>query len=169
MDQFNKISELEADNIEIQNFFKSKKKLYNPVLFNIINQIEEKQKPINMDASNVKKFREELGLSQQKFADQIGVDRRTVVNWEKGNKIPDSKIKLFKLLSINNKSEMVSESPIEKFEDKSQTVVFLNREIVGLNDHIKSLKESIVDKILIADMYKSENTLLKEKLAGLDK
>jgi len=169
MDQFNEISELEADNIEIQNFFKSKKKLYNPVLFNIINQIEEKQKPINMDASNVKKFREELGLSQQKFADQIGVDRRTVVNWEKGNKIPDSKIKLFKLMSINNKSEMVSESPIEKFEDKSQTVVFLNREIVGLNDHIKSLKESIVDKILIADMYKSENTLLKEKLAGLDK
>jgi DNA-binding transcriptional regulator YiaG len=260
MNQFNEISELEADNIEIQNFFKSKKKLYNPVLFNIVNvnQIEEKQKPIIMDAFEVKKIREELGLSQQKFADQIGVDRRTVVNWEQGKTIPESKIKLLKLMStgifkekefntvskvtltepdlfnnvnlieekqkpiimnaldvkkireelyltqqkfakeigvdrrtvanweqgklipeskikllklisLGNSAEMVSSSPIEKNEVRNQTIDHLNREIMELNDHIKTLKESILDKNSIVDMYKNENILLKEKLAILDK
>lgn len=169
MDQFNEISELEADNIEIQSFFKSKKKLYNPVLFNIVNQIEEKQKPIIMDTFEVKKIREELGLSRQNFANKIGVDRRTVANWEQGKLIPESKIKLLKLISLGNSAEMVSASPTEKNEARNQTIDHLNREILQLNDHIKSLKESIVDKNLIVDMYKNENTLLKEKLAILDK
>lgn len=122
-----------------------------------------------MNALDVKKIREELYLTQQKFAKEIGVDRRTIANWEQGKLIPESKIKLLKLISLGNSAEMVSASPIEKNEAGNQTIDHLNREILELNDHIKTLKESIVDKNLIVDMYKNENTLLKEKLAILDK
>lgn len=40
---------------------------------------------------DVKKIRESLGLTQEKFAETLGVHTRTVQNWESGSTIPDSK------------------------------------------------------------------------------
>lgn len=36
----------------------------------------------------IRKVREDLGLSQQQLADQIGVDRKTIGNWEGGRNRP---------------------------------------------------------------------------------
>ena len=43
---------------------------------------------------DVKELRKSLGLSQKAFAEKIGVARQTIVNWEKGENIPESKQEL---------------------------------------------------------------------------
>jgi DNA-binding XRE family transcriptional regulator len=120
-----------------------------------------------MNSLEVLKIREEFGLTQQKFADFLGVDRRTIVNWEKGNKIPDSKIKLLELLveGRRNGSEgnLLSSNP----EIKHTPSVDPNREILELKDHIKTLKEFLDEKTTICDIYKNETTRLKNEIEEL--
>lgn len=40
---------------------------------------------------DTKQIRKNLGLTQEKFAEILGVHARTVQNWESGNPIPESK------------------------------------------------------------------------------
>ena len=40
---------------------------------------------------NAKEIRDKLGLTQEKFAELLGVHTRTVQNWESGKVIPESK------------------------------------------------------------------------------
>lgn len=42
-------------------------------------------------AAKIKGFRKEKGLTQADLADQVGVARATVINWEKGITRPDGK------------------------------------------------------------------------------
>ena len=44
-----------------------------------------------MSDFDIKKIREQLGVSQEQFAEMIGVHTRTVQNWEAGSMIPASK------------------------------------------------------------------------------
>ncbi len=122
-----------------------------------------------MNSIDIIKIREELGLTQQKFADRIGVDRRTVVNWEHGKKIPDSKVKLFEmLLEMERKPNGINLFD-EKPEVKNTPSTDLTREILELKDHIKTLKEFLDGKTTIAELYKSENLKLKEEIETLKK
>ena len=41
-----------------------------------------------MDAKEIKRFREELGLSQEQLARKIGVSLRSVARWESGEGKP---------------------------------------------------------------------------------
>jgi DNA-binding transcriptional regulator YiaG len=155
-----------VDEDEIQEFYRSKAKLFEPDLFsnknnNLIN--------VDMGSKEVKKIREEFNMTQQGFADFLGVDRRTVVNWEQGKKIPESKVKLFKLELEKRRNLSTTNTIIEKIENKtdSQSLDNLNREILVLNDHIKTLKDFLDDKTTMCDIYKNENILLKERLERL--
>lgn len=49
------------------------------------------QESIIANDLDIKKIREELGISQEKLAEMIGVSPRTIQNWEAGTKIPSSK------------------------------------------------------------------------------
>jgi phage repressor protein C with HTH and peptisase S24 domain len=51
------------------------------------------------DLYNVKEIREKIGISQEEFAKMLGVSSRTVQNWERGKKIPDSKREMLAKLS----------------------------------------------------------------------
>lgn len=44
--------------------------------------------PVFTLGERIRKAREDLGLSQQAFADMLGVDRKTVSNWEGGRNHP---------------------------------------------------------------------------------
>lgn len=48
---------------------------------------------------DIKKLREQLGLTQEELAVKIGVSIRTVQNWESGGKIPESTLRLLQLIS----------------------------------------------------------------------
>ena len=55
-----------------------------------------------MNEINIKESRKKLGLTQDELAKQLGVSRRTIQNYEKGEVIPETKREiLFKSLKIN--------------------------------------------------------------------
>ena len=121
-----------------------------------------------MSNIDVKKIREELNLTQQAFANRLGIDRRTVVNWERGNKIPESKIKLFELL-LEGKNNIVNEGivPVIKTENVILPSTDLTREIMELKDHIATLKNFLDEKSTISEFYKVENLKLKEEIEAM--
>ena len=124
-----------------------------------------------MKGIDVLKIRENLGLNQKEFGELIGVDRRTIINYEQGKPIPASRVKLLELMLSNG----IGDRPNEKISlthKKREPLVDvdedLRREILDLKDHIKTLKEFIDEKNKLSEMYINENTLLKEKIAILE-
>lgn len=55
-----------------------------------------------MNELNIKEIRQKLGLTQVELAKRLGVDYRTVQNWEYGKAIPTSKHELLSSLLDNN-------------------------------------------------------------------
>ena len=122
-----------------------------------------------MSELDIKTIRKDLSLTQEQFALELGVDRRTIINYEKGKPIPPSKIKLIEKLFNNGIDEKPMVKNIVSGFDKNSintNKTFLN-EISLLKDHIKSLKELIEDKNKLLEIYKNENSILKEKIVKL--
>lgn len=64
-----------------------------------------------MDALEIKTIRKKLGLTQADFAKKIGVSRDTVINYERGDKIPDSKIEMLNNLLFEKDEPKIGLSP----------------------------------------------------------
>ncbi|MFX1373312.1 MAG: helix-turn-helix domain-containing protein [Promethearchaeota archaeon] len=112
--------------------------------------------------SKVKDFREELGLTQQQLADQVGVSRQTIYYLEKGDYNP-SLILSFKLTEIFQTSldNIFYQEPIIKdiFKTKSFAESKEVAEIAGISlDKLASLSE-IDDEQLTSNF--NENLLNK--------
>ena len=62
-----------------------------------------------MSTINIKELRKKVGVSQEKFAEMLGVHLRTVQNWEKGGVIPDSKYTILRKIETEdiNSPEML--------------------------------------------------------------
>lgn len=139
-----------ADENEIQDFFRSKGKLFEPSLFNNKKQNRNKQR-VNMNSIDIIKIREELALSQLKFAELIGVDRRTIINYEQGKKIPMSKVKLLNLM-IENKNSKEKEIKSEELTtidvkviniENAQLQSFEAKYILELETEVSRLKKEL--------------------------
>nr|WP_315178561.1 helix-turn-helix domain-containing protein [uncultured Flavobacterium sp.] len=122
-----------------------------------------------MNDLDIIRIRKGLGMTQLEFAEFLGADRRTIINYEQGKKIPASRIKLLKVLLANiNHKEVVTEPKdvrLPRTNDVSiETSENLHREISDLKDHIKTLKDFLEEKNKLAEMYMNENKFLKEKL-----
>lgn len=113
---------------------------------------------------DVHKIRKTLKLTQQEFADRIGVDRRTIINYEQGGKIPKSKLHLFEaFISDNN-------TPVVTYKNSQNTVNSENLEniIKSLKEHIVTLKELVIEKDKLLVIIKNKNQLLKDKILLLE-
>lgn len=44
---------------------------------------------MGIERNNLKAYRKELGLTQEQAAEMLGVSRQAVVNWERGETLPD--------------------------------------------------------------------------------
>lgn len=126
-----------------------------------------------MNDLDIIRIRKGLGMTQLEFAEFLGADRRTIINYEQGKKIPASRIKLLKVLLSNvNHKEVVTEPKdvrLPRTSDVSiETSESLHREISDLKDHIKTLKDFLEEKNKLAEMYMNENKFLKEKIRILE-
>lgn len=54
--------------------------------------VELSRRPAADDASSIAVVRERHGLSQREFAERLGVDLRTLQNWEQGRNRPDAAV-----------------------------------------------------------------------------
>ena len=150
-----------SEKIIINSFFETKKfkeKPFEPDLFNIEQQIEVKQKLIVMNGLDIISIREEFKMTQQSFAELLGINRKTVMNWEKGMLVPKSKVLHIDLLVDRWRRENSG------FEKNVEPLETFNSKIEALNDHIKTLKDLIEEKTVISDMHKSENLKIKEEI-----
>lgn len=74
-----------------------------------------------MNALELKENRKKMKLTQEELASKLGVDRRTILNYEKGEVIPESKVKLLHIIfnQANDESENKENDPyIEALTDK---------------------------------------------------
>jgi DNA-binding XRE family transcriptional regulator len=67
-----------------------------------------------MNDIDVRGIRKKLGLTQLAFAKKIGVSRDTVINYEKGETIPASKIEMLNNLLLNKEEINILEIPPPK-------------------------------------------------------
>ncbi len=83
-----------------------------------------------MNNIELKEKRKKLGLTQDMLAKELGVDRRTVINYEKGEVIPESKVKLLDVIFKENvKPEAI---PIRHYNEMSVMYVpLVNRYAYG--------------------------------------
>lgn len=85
-----------------------------------------------MKAEEIKEKRKELGLTQKKLAEIIGVSTQTINGYENGKEIPSTKYQI--LDSILNKSDSnILNEPRTKYE----TLPGYNKKVDQINDLIK--------------------------------
>ena len=63
-----------------------------------------------MKGLEIKELREKLGITQEKLGLLIGVSRNTIINYEKGGKIPDSKREILSNILTNNAQNNTQEN-----------------------------------------------------------
>jgi putative transcriptional regulator len=60
-------------------------------------------------AASVAGVREKLGLSQQRFADLLGISRRTLENWEQGHREPTGAAKVLLRIAAKHPATVLAE------------------------------------------------------------
>lgn len=66
-----------------------------------------------MNTTDVKQLRKELGMTQEEFAKELGVSRGTILNYERGEGIPETVVKLLNFLRQKlHKSEEFANLPM---------------------------------------------------------
>lgn len=116
-----------------------------------------------MNALDIVKFRNSQGITQEELGEILGVDRRTIINYEQGKKIPATRMKILEYLienGIDPKEKGNREIIMGDIED-------LRREILDHKDHINTLKKLIEEKDKLAEILKLENELLKQQIEDL--
>jgi len=88
---------------------------------------------------NIKELRQEKGFSQTELAKRIGVSRQTIVNYEKGEVIPESKKELLYNILHNTPVDLVNEAA----EDYTPTIKGYVQKISDIDEEIKLRTETI--------------------------
>lgn len=90
-------------------------------------------------------------MTQQEFGELLGVDRRTIINYEQGKPIPTSKKIILEMIINNNGILPTALSKNEKPTIPKDIIIGdienLRREILDHKDHIKTLKELIEERL----------------------
>lgn len=102
-----------------------------------------------MKEIDIKEMRQSLRLTQDDLAAKLGVSRQTVVNYEKGLVIPESKKSLlYNILQINNNDE--AKEPAENYLNASP------------ND-INKIEELIIERSRVIQLLKDESEIKHQK------
>jgi len=117
-------------------------------------------------SENIKRLREEKGMSQQDLADKVNIARPTISKWENGGSEPSSS-----QLGLLAKIFDVSSEVLLGNADKPtmnvivvDTSVFIKRPIV-LNDLLKIFDEIIIPEIVIGELNHIKDTNKKSGLS----
>jgi transcriptional regulator with XRE-family HTH domain len=113
----------------------------------------------------IKTFRKEMGLSQQEFADRVGVSRSAVYEWERGGYLPDGE-NLKKLASVlgvsvsfllgesNDPKELSSEAVSSSTFNEEEGIVLSVSDILSNEALIERVSKDTADAFLNASMIR---------------
>ena len=117
----------------------------------------------------IKKLRKTLDLTQQEFADRLGVKRNTVGQWECGiNNVTDATIVfLCKEFNVNEEWLRTGEGDMFLPADRNADIARLTKQL--LNEESDSFKNRLIS--ILSNLTGEECKFLEEKareLCGLD-
>lgn len=87
-----------------------------------------------MNATELKKRRKKAKLTQEQLAEMIGIDRRTIINYEKGETIiPPQSVKLFHLLfhQLENDGSMLKSEEKEAAKEEKGKIPYYDVDFAG--------------------------------------
>lgn len=117
----------------------------------------------------IKKLRRSLDLTQQKFADRIGVKQNTVAQYEMGRNVPiDSVIALIcREFNVSEKWLRTGEGDMFRPADRNTDIARLTKQL--LNEESDSFKNRLIS--ILSNLTVEEWKFLEDKareLCGLD-
>lgn len=98
-----------------------------------------------MNAKEIKKRRKELNLTQSELAKMIGVSPFTVLNYEKGKKIPDSKIGILNKVLFGKEESIPEKTPEITTLDEFTRKIIKEEVVIILKPIIKKLDKLDID------------------------
>ncbi|MEE6129121.1 helix-turn-helix transcriptional regulator, partial [Chryseobacterium arthrosphaerae] len=117
-----------------------------------------------MNDKKLKDLRKNAKLSQQNLADLVGVDRRSIINYEKGEKIPEPIVKLLHIL--------LETDYLQRLESNEISYIKIN-EVENGNENsvenlISELKSEFLGKIdSLSDQMRANNIINKTYLKSI--
>lgn len=119
-----------------------------------------------MESSDIKTLRDRLNLTQEEFANKIGVSLRTIQNYEGGGKIPKAKMALLEELFYNTRNiNITGKGNIANTGRIAGGVNTHNQSTQDVNKIIESLENTIRAKDEIIKAKDEIIKMLKEQLA----
>ncbi|OXB01717.1 hypothetical protein B0A75_04560 [Flavobacterium oncorhynchi] len=121
-----------------------------------------------MNDLNIKELRAQKGLSQSELAKRIGVSRQTIVNYEKGEVIPESKRDILYNILLNNDTDTDNELVgyyTKSLSGYSKKIAEKEEEIKARLETIRLLKEKKQDcshQEKIISILKEQINIIKE-------
>lgn len=95
-----------------------------------------------MNALEIKKIRQDMGLSHTKFGEMLGVGTRTVQLWENGERnISESGKKLLLNILANEQSSGVENKDLESLQNE---VALLKEKIEGMKENFKMMYQQLL-------------------------
>lgn len=105
-------------------------------------------------AENLRKLREERGLSQKQLGTQMFVNHSTIARWENGTRLPDAAmiLRLARCLGVdvNTLLMMVAQS------DEAPNVIMVDDSSVILSDGVSVLEEVMPDATIMGFIWPQE-------------
>lgn len=103
-------------------------------------------------SENLKKFRTQKGLSQQKLAELVGVSQTAIYNWEKGERTPkmDAITKIADVLGVKLNDLIPTDQAIDWFFEKveeNRITREYNALDTAIKDNLDKMNESAKKKV----------------------
>ena len=130
-------------------------------------------------ASRTKELRDSLGLTQQKFADRLGITRGAVANWDLDRSDPSDAVISLICREFHVREAWLRDGTGEMFEqltedeDRSRFFGDLSKEsaspeVLAFIDALRKSSDSTIRAALefVCNVYESYNALQKEKENG---
>lgn len=114
-------------------------------------------------------LRKEMGLTQKQFGEQIGVQRGTVANYERGRNIPNETVLLMICREFGVRREWLETGEGEKFEKNSRYDIISEMSEESLKKENEAFRRRLIS--VITELSESQLEILAayaERIAGLN-
>ncbi len=104
---------------------------------------------------NIKKMRQQKGMTQELLAERLHIVRQTVSKWEKGLSVPDAEM-LVRLAEVFEVSvtELLGEAPdfVPERDRVAEQLALINEQLVIKNRRAKRIWKAIIIVIIIINL-----------------
>jgi len=126
-----------------------------------------------MNELDVRKIRKNLGLTQKQLAEKLGVDIKTVQNWESGKVVPKTKYGLFRNLATIDGVTSVSVTGNDNAVNNSNCQISHGNTANGALDSLQAentaLRKEIAElRSALLDLTRQNQRLMDKLLSLMD-